>query len=492
VTAFEPAYRTAEYHLFEAAGSVFLYLVPSGAVFGLSGLAKEIFSLLQPNPPDRPSAPTRREGRQLSRHELVTALAGRGYELSEIETTLDDMDNYGVISSGQPKRAFPTLPPADFPLQRIVLNVTNQCNLACGYCYEYSEDAIAKPQGKPKYMSDEVAEAAIDTLIRESAGRPMIHVTFFGGETLLNFPVMQSSVAYAKRKAAERGKRVDFSLTTNATILTEEIMDFLAEHRIGVTVSIDGDRELHDRMRIFHNGKGSYDVIAPKIKQLLRRHRTNSIGARVTLSAGVREVRRIYDHLTQEFGFDGVGFSPATANPNRLYHIGGQKMDDVLDQFEELAFEYRDCALAGRHHCFTNISDTLKELHTGVSKAYTCGAGLGLLGVSTSGDIAVCHRFADAPVAQMGNVRNGGVDRGARREFLEHHHVGARPDCDACWVRPICAGGCYHESYVNYGDTAASNLHQCDRVRGWIDIGLRIYGEISVKNPQFLERFNEN
>jgi uncharacterized protein len=303
---------------------------------------------------------------------------------------------------------------------------------------------------------------------------------------------MQGTVAYATQKCAELGKTIDFSLTTNATLLTEEIADFLAEHKIGVTVSIDGDKELHDRMRIFHNGKGSYDIIAPKIKMLLRRHRTNSIGARVTLSSGVSAVRRIYDHLTSEFGFDGVGFSPATANTERLYHIGEQKMDTVLDQFAELAWEYRDFAIKGRHHQFTNASDTLQELHLGISKAYTCGAGLGLLGVGTSGDIAACHRFVDAPVAQMGNVMNGGVDQGVRREFLETHHIGARTECHTCWVRPICAGGCYHESYIHHSDTAASNLSQCDRIRGWIDLCLKIYGEIRVQNPRFLDRFEEN
>ena len=190
---------------------------------------------------------------------------------------------------------------------------------------------------------------------------------------------------------------VDYSLTTNATLLTEEIVDFLAANRFGVTVSMDGDRELHDKMRVFHNGKGSYDVIVPKIKMLLARHKTNSIGARVTLSSGVRHVRRIYEHLTKEIGFQGVGFSPATANTDRLYHIGGQQMDDVLDQFADLAWEYRDFALRGGQHYFTNASDTIKELHQGISKAYTCGAGLGMLGVGTSGDVAICHRFVDAP-----------------------------------------------------------------------------------------------
>ena len=472
------AYRPAEHHAFATGGRDFLYLVPSGAVFGLTGLSKEIFSLLQREP--------------LTREELLSGLRGKDYDETEIGETLDEMEFCDVILSGELKQAFPRLPEPDFPLQRIVLNTTNQCNLACGYCYEYSEDKIAQTKDKPKYMSEEVAQAAIDTLIRESAGRPLLHVTFFGGETLLNFPLMRSSVLYARRKAKEVGKEVDFSLTTNATLLTEEIADFLAENRIGVTVSIDGDKELHDRMRTFHNGKGSYDIIAPKIKMLLARHKTNSIGARVTLRSGVREVRRIYDHHTQELGFKGVGISPATANPDRLYHIGGQKMDDVFEQFSELAWEYRDYALKGGQHYFTNVGDTIKELHSGISKAYTCGAGLGLLGVSTSGAIAACHRFVDSPVAQMGNVMDKGVDHAARREFLEDHHIGSRPDCHTCWVRPVCAGGCYHESFINYGQTAASNLHQCDRIRGWIDLCLHIYGEIAIENPKFLERFNDN
>ncbi|MBV9745546.1 MAG: SPASM domain-containing protein, partial [Acidobacteriia bacterium] len=311
-------------------------------------------------------------------------------------------------------------------------------------------------------------------------------------ETLLNFPLLRTSVDYARRRSAEASKQVDFSLTTNATLLNEEVIDFLSDSRVGVTVSIDGDQELNDRMRVFHDGRGSYDVILPKIKMLLARHHTNSIGARVTLSSGVTHVRRIYEHLTGEVGFDAVGFSPATANPNRLYNIGPQKMSSILGGFEELAWEYRDLAVSGRQHGFTNASDTLKELHSGISKAYSCGAGLGLLGVGTAGDINLCHRFVDSPVGKMGHVNQGGIDHKARQTFLETHHLGARYDCHTCWARPVCAGGCYHEAFVHYGDTSAANLHYCDWIRGWNDLCLRIYGEISVRNPAFLDRFSEN
>jgi uncharacterized protein len=471
-------YRLGEHHAFESGGNQFFYMVPSGAIFALEGIVREVIDLVAAS--------------STTVDDLIGQLRGLGYDGQQIAEALSELEHAEVIKRGTSAPKPPKLPEQSFPLQRIVLNVTNQCNLACGYCYEYSDDKISKTEGKPKYMSHDVAQSAIETLIRESAQRPMIHVTFFGGETLLNFPMLRATTLYAKRRAAEVGKKVEFSLTTNATLLTEEIADFLSEHEIGVTVSIDGDKELNDKMRIFHDGRGSYDIIVPKIRMLLNRHHTNSIGARVTLSSGVSHVRRIFKHLTEEVGFKAVGFSPATANPSRLYHIGLQKMDSILGGFEELAWEYRDCAVQGRQHGFTNANDTLKELHSGISKAYPCGAGLGLLGVGTAGDINLCHRFVDSPVGQMGHVMKGGVDQEARQEFLSTHHLGERYDCHTCWARPVCAGGCYHEAFIHYGETAAANLHYCDWIRGWNDLCLRIYGEISVRNPSFLNRFSEN
>jgi uncharacterized protein len=166
-------------------------------------------------------------------------------------------------------------------------------------------------------------------------------------------------------------------------------------------------------------------------------------------------------------------------------------MDNVLDQFAALAWEYRDYALDGKQHGFTNASDTIKELHTGISKAYACGAGLGLLGVGTEGNVSLCHRFVDSPVGKMGNVKDG-IDHDSRKAFLNTHHIGARYDCHTCWARPVCAGGCYHEAFIHTGSTSAANLHYCDWIRGWNDVCLQIYGEIATRNPDFLNRFSEN
>ena len=367
--------------------------------------------------------------------------------------------------------------------------MTNQCNLACTYCYEYGEDKIVDTaQGKQsKFMTEITAREAVEFLLSESGS--IAHLTFFGGETLLNFPVLKSTVAYARQRAAETGKTVDFSLTTNATLLRPEIIEYLAENEIGVTVSMDGPKELQDKFRVFHNGSGSYDIVAPRIKELLRRHRSRPIGARVTLTSQTIDVTRIYRHLTEEFGFWEVGFAPVTTSPSQGYAISDGGFDRMLGQFRELAYEFQESVAANRHHGFSNIKDTLEEIHKGVSKAYPCGAGLGLMGVSTDGDVAICHRFAGSDAHQLGTVKDG-IDRNVQKEFLQRHHIDDKTDCHTCWARPLCSGGCYHEAHVRYGTTRRPNLHYCEWIRGWTDTCLQVYGELSVRNPDFLARFD--
>src|SRR5262249_22789277 len=190
-------------------------------------------------------------------------------------------------------------------------------------CYEYGEDKIVDTENgkQPKFMSEETARQSVEFMLREAGDNKVAHMTFFGGETLLNFPVLVKTIEYARRRAAEVGKDVDFSLTTNATLLKPEIIEFLAEERIGVTISSDGSKEVQDKFRVFHSGSGSYDVVAPKIKELIKRHRTRPIGARVTLTSGSMDVTRIYRHLTEEIGFWEVGLAPVTTSATRGHAI---------------------------------------------------------------------------------------------------------------------------------------------------------------------------
>ena len=156
-----------------------------------------------------------------------------------------------------------------------------------------------------------------------------------------------------------------------------------------------------------------------------------------------------------------------------------------------LADDFLEHAASNRHHGFSNVKDTLEEIHKGVSKAYPCGAGLGLLGVSTGGDVALCHRFAGSDAHKLGTVKDG-IDRAAQATFLEQHHIADKTDCSRCWARPLCSGGCYHEAHVRYGTTTRPNLHYCEWIRGWTDTCLQVYGELAERNPGFLARFDRD
>ena len=424
--------------------------------------------------------------------ELIDELLSQ-FDIDLLLETIDELIEIRAIGDiDAPKDLVPNdLPPAGFPLTTMVLNVTNKCNLACTYCYEYGEDKIVDTQygDQPKFMAEETAKESVEFLLEESQGQELAHITFFGGETLLNFPVLQDTVAYARRRAAEEGKRIEFSLTTNATLLRPEIIEWLADNQIGVTISIDGPKEVQDGLRVFHNGKGSYDVVEPKIKELLKRHKTRPIGARVTLTQKNMDVLSIFQHLTKDMGFWEVGLAPVTTQDQRDYAITSEGKDKMLEQFEILAQEWLECALKDEHHGFSNVKDTLEEIHKGVSKAYGCGAGLGLMGVATDGDVSLCHRFAGSPEHTIGSISEG-IDREKQEEFLVDHHIASKTDCHTCWARPICSGGCYHEAHVQYGTSSHANLHYCTWVRSWTHTCLEIYGALAEKNPKFLNRFD--
>jgi uncharacterized protein len=458
-----------EHHRFLAAGRPFVYLVPSAAIYELDEDADTVLRMIAERP--------------RTREELATFTG-----VDEILSELVNVQAVGYVDT--PIASAPKIIPL-VPLTTLVLNVTNQCNLSCTYCYEYGEDKIVDTENgkQPKFMTDETARASVDFAFRESG--PVAHITFFGGETLLNFPVLQKTVDYARRKAAELRKTVDFSLTTNATLLRPEIIEFIADNEIGVTISIDGPREVQDRFRVFKNGDGSYDLVAPKIRELLARHRGRPIGARVTLTSASMDVARIYRHLTEEIGFWEVGFAPATTAPGRGHAIAGDGYDRMLDQFRLLANEFLESAVANRHHGFSNVKETLQELHSGASKAYPCGAGLGLMGVATDGRLGLCHRFAGSDAHTLGTVESG-IDRDVQRAFLEKHHIADKTDCQVCWARPLCSGGCYHEAHTRYGDTSRPNLHYCEWIRGWTDVCLRVYGELSVRNPAYFAQFDQS
>src|SRR5271170_8014652 len=218
VTAAPPRnYRLGEFHSFEGGGRRFLYLVPAGAIFEIDDATASVIDYVAKD--------------EVSHDGLLDTLGRGGFASADAEELLKELYQSRVLVSGHVAPPRPEAPPADFPLQTLVLNLTNQCNLSCQYCYEFGNDKVATPEGKPKFMDLETAKASVDFLLEQAAGRRMVHITFFGGETLMNFPLLKQVVAYATEKASAQGRHMDFSLTTNATLLTPAIIEFLSENR---------------------------------------------------------------------------------------------------------------------------------------------------------------------------------------------------------------------------------------------------------------------
>lgn len=378
-----------------------------------------------------------------------------------------------------PARPLPPVPSRPLPIRTMILHLAQDCNMACTYCY--ADEGLYG--GARKSMPVAVAERALDHLMAH--GDEKVHVTFFGGEPLLNWPVLRHAVEVGEAKAKAAGKRITFSFTTNASLLTEERVDWLAAHRVGVSVSLDGPDDLQDANRPFKGGAGSARVVRPKVEMLLARHKTRPVGARVTLTHGNADAIRIFEHLIG-MGFAEVGLSPVTSDDPAIY-LDAAETARLLADMATLADRTVEAALENRYLGFSNVINLWQELYAGSRKAYACGAGLGMLSVSVDGVFAPCHRFNGDDDLRFGDLASG-LDRAKHAQFLAEVHLDRKPGCKTCFAQSLCSGGCYHEAKTRHGDHAESNHHACDYVRTWISTAITTYARVWAANPGFLEK----
>ncbi|WP_375757711.1 radical SAM protein [Corallococcus exercitus] len=363
-------------------------------------------------------------------------------------------------------------PLASAEVTAVSLAVAQKCNLGCTYCYAREGDF----GGPARNMPLEVALRSVDLLLEGKAPGSRANLAFLGGEPLANRSVLRAATRHAAERARAREVRLTFSLTTNGTLLTPEDAEFFEEHGFAVTVSLDGPREAHDRLRPFKGGRGSYDAVMAAVAPLLSLQRRMQVSARVTVTPRNLQLRESLDEMVA-LGFHSVGFSPMLRSPTGRDEMQGADLEAMLEQMVSCGREFERRIVAGERYPFANMVNALRELHKGTHRPYPCGAGAGYVGISAEGELAACHRFVGDKEGQLGHVDTG-VDASRQGQWLSARHVHAQRPCDRCWARYLCGGGCHHE-VIHRGRPA------CDYIRGWLHYSLGAYLRLSRARPDW-------
>jgi len=392
---------------------------------------------------------------------------------AELRTAQDGDGIAGVLDRvglGGPPR-IDDQPLTDPPLHALSLAIAQKCNLGCTYCYAQQGEF----GGAAKNMTRETADQAVDLLVSGAEPGARLNLAFLGGEPLANRPVLQAVTRRAAGLAQARGVTLNFSITTNGTLLTEADAAFFEEFGFAVTVSLDGPAEVHDALRPYKSGRGSFDRVMTNVRPMLAWQRRMQVTARITVTPRNLALRETLDLFLDE-GFHSVGFSPLLRSPNGSDEMQAATLEVMLGEMIDCGREFERRSLAGERYAFANMVNAMKEIERGTHRPYPCGAGAGYLGVSADGDLAACHRFVGDEEGAMGSLVDG-VDRRRRADWLAERHVHRQEPCRSCWARYLCGGGCHHE-VISRGRPA------CDYIRGWLHYCLEAYLRLSARHDQ--------
>lgn len=332
-------------------------------------------------------------------------------------------------------------------VKALCLHIAHDCNLKCRYCFASQGNF----KGARTYMSAEVGKKALDFLVENSGNIINLEVDFFGGEPLMNFDVVKEITYYGRELEKKTGKVFRFTLTTNAILLDDEITDFLNEHMSNVVLSLDGRKEVNDKMRLTVNDKGSYDIITEKIQKFIEKRGDKDYYVRGTFTSENLDFGKDVEHF-KDLGFKSVSIEPVVTDPNEPYAIREEHLEKVLREYEDFSKEYIEIKKEDPDFSFFHFEIDLENGPCVIKRASGCGAGSEYLAVTPEGDFFPCHQFVGEEGFTMGNVFEGITNEDLREKF-QAVNVYSKEDCKDCWARYYCSGGCHANSYhANNGD----------------------------------------
>lgn len=358
------------------------------------------------------------------------------------------------------------------PIKSMCLNISHDCNLRCEYCFAAKGDF-----GKGRcLMSFETAKKAIDFLLEHSNGRHNLEVDFFGGEPLMNFDTVKQVVEYARSKETEYNKNFRFTLTTNGLLLDDEKIDYINKEMFNVVLSIDGRKEINDRLRVTPSGKGSYDVIVDKYQKLVK-NRDKDYYVRGTFTRlnldFTNDVLHLYD-----LGFDQISIEPVVSDPALDYSLQDSDLERVCEEYERLAQEViklkRDKKAINFFHFFIDLNAG----PCAIKRLRGCSCGNEYIAVTPNGDIYPCHQFVGMDDWKLGNINDGSFNFDMKKQFSSIN-IYKKDECKNCWAKFYCSGGCSANNLQYAGDIMKPHKLSCELEKKRLECAIMIQAALS-------------
>ena len=331
-------------------------------------------------------------------------------------------------------------------VKALCLHIAHDRNLACRYCFA----GEGEYHGRRALMSFDVGKKALDFLVEHSGNRVNLEVDFFGGEPLMNWQVVKDLVAYGRSLEKPRGKKFRFTLTTNGVLLDDEVLEFANREMDNIVLSIDGRKEVHDRMRPFRGGQGSYDSVVPKFIKTAESRGQKKYYVRGTYTHDNLDFSEDVLHLA-DLGFQQISVEPVVAEASDPYAITEADLPALKEEYDKLAMEMTRRRREGRGFNFFHFMIDLEGGPCVAKRLSGCGSGTEYLAVTPWGDLYPCHQFVGNEKFLMGNVEEGIVREDLREQF-KCCNVYAKDKCRKCFAKFYCSGGCAANSYHFHGN----------------------------------------
>lgn len=341
-------------------------------------------------------------------------------------------------------------------VKALCLHVAHSCNLNCAYCFA----SQGKYSGERLLMSYEVGKRALDFLIENSGSRRNLEVDFFGGEPLLNLDVCKKLVSYARSIEKEAGKNFRFTLTTNGMLIDDDLIEFANKEMSNVVLSLDGRKEIHDKFRVDYEGNGSWEKIVPKFKKLVNARDGKNYYMRGTFTHHNPDFLEDIKEMLN-LGFTELSMEPVVCAKDDPSYLTEEDLEIVKDQYEKLASLMLEKRREGKPFTFYHYMIDLTEGPCIYKRISGCGSGTEYMAVTPSGELYPCHQFVGDEKYKLGDIYTGVTNKEIQNEFRQCN-VYAHPECDSCWAKLYCSGGCAANAYHEAGSIKGVYKNGCD------------------------------